>query len=353
MNAKISFFNNLLDFRNSSTNRDKIYLIFTTDTTTFDLNLLNSLDIKFYGAIFPKVLFDNQLYSEGVLVLEFESNIKIEFIENMNHVIFDENSFSNAQSIITIQDGFSDFNSSFLESIFEYLELETNIFGGGSGSLIDTNRPTIFKNDGFYKDAAFLVFLEQKIDIAVSQGWDYLEGPFIATKSEGKILKEIDYKNAFEVYAQVIKKDSGKILTEENFYDVVKDYPVGVIRHNSEPIIRDAVSVNDKGELIFVGDIENNSVINIQKGKSQSLINAACEASVEATKNENESIIMFDCASRLDYLRDDYPSQIEMIQECSSTKHIFGVISIGEIANNGSKYINFLNKSCVMGGICL
>lgn len=353
MYARVNFYNKIDEFINSNIDKNKKYLIFTTEDTILDFDLLNSCNIEYYGAIFPQVIFKSKLFSQGLIVFQLNINTRVEFIENMNTYLFDESLFSDTQSIISIVDGFSDYNSQFLEEVFENIELDSNILGGGAGCFKNPATKSIFNKNGTYKNSAFLILLDKKVDIGVSHGWEVLEGPFVITKSEGKILKKLDYKNAFDVYSEVVLKDCGHILDEDNFYEIMKNYPIGIVRHNSDSIVRDVVKLNENKEIVFVGELEENSVINILKGKKESLIKAACKASKDATINESEFLMMFDCVSRLDYLDDEYSNQMDLIIEETSTKYIFGVISIGEIANKGNKYINFLNKTCVMGGICL
>ncbi|WP_320035043.1 FIST C-terminal domain-containing protein [Halarcobacter sp.] len=353
MYVKIAFYNSKEEFLRHSYDVKKKLVIFTTNKTNIQVEDLKDLKVDFYGAIFPKIIYKNKLYDEGIIVLQIKPSIKLEFIENMkNHTLCEEN-FSNTQSIISILDGYSKQTVSFLEKIYEYINVDTNIFGGGAGSLESRDTYSFFNKNGYFNNAALLIYLDKKIDIGVSQGWDVLDGPFIVTKSENRKIQELDYRSAFEVYKECLEKENDIKITKDNFMLYLKKYPIGVIKHNNDFIIRDPISISEKGELELATLIEENSIINVLKGKKEALINAAYLASKEATKSESEFLMVFDCVSRLGFLDEVYDKQIDVILEKTSTKYILGVISVGEIANKGKSYINFLNKSCVMGGLCL
>ena len=273
--------------------------------------------------------------------------------EDMSEPDFSGLSFEQIPSIVAIMDGFSLNTTSFLESLFEITSLHTNIIGGGAGHFKDPQKPMIFNNDGFHENAAFIVGLSAPLNIAVSHGWQVVDGPFIVTQSEGKTLQGVDFKPALEVYKEIVEKDSGESFTNETQAELFKRYPLGIVKYNNEPILRDPIGLNENNELILAGELPQNSVITLLKSHQESLMEATLKASVEATSSQNDIMMMFECISRLEYLNGLSANQLQHITEHAQVRSIYGVVSIGEIANTGNHYINFLNKSCVMGGLCL
>ena len=49
-----------------------------------------------------------------------------------------------------------------------------------------------------------------------------ISGPFVATKTHKNSIIEINWRNAFEVYKEVVEADSGKLINEDNFFDLSK-----------------------------------------------------------------------------------------------------------------------------------
>lgn len=341
-------FESLINFNFSKKNK---YLILATENSKIDLDELNKKDIEYYGAIFPKLIFKDKIIEDGYLVFLLKNNSQIEFIENMNLHNFNNSNISDFNSFITIVDGFSEYNVTFLENLFEYTNINTNIIGGGAGSFDKNIKKYLFSNTGFYEDSSIIVKINNSIDICVSSGWEVLAGPFVVTASNGKRLEELDYENAFEIYKKVIEKDRNIDFDMNDFMNIVKDYPLGIVRLNKDYILRDPLNLNNNN-IELAGDIEKSSVINILKAKKSDLLDSTFKISNDVLKNGAKHLMIFECASRLEYLSSNYINQLEKIENNEKIKSLFGVISIGEIANCGDNYINFLNKSCVMGGIC-
>lgn len=350
MCIETNFYSNFNDFKENSKFNNKKILILITENTFFDFDYLNSLKLEYYGAVFPKVIYKNKLYDDGIVVYELDSFTKIEFIKDMSNFNLPRKKCCNFKTIITIVDGFSDYNIDFLENLYECVNLDANIIGGGAGLFKNSSKPMLFSNDGLFKDSAILVFLENRINIAVGLGWETFKGPYLATKCEGKQLVAIDYQNAVNLYCDALNIDEKYF--KKNFYDIVKKYPLGIIKHDADFVVRDIIDLNSKNQIVLAGDIEENTLFNILKGDAKNIFDSTSLACKTARIDESCYTMVFDCISRLDFLGEEYSSQTKILSNNSLNENIFGAVCVGEIANDGKKYINFLNKSCVIGGVC-
>jgi hypothetical protein len=347
------------EFLSDSQHSNSTFLLFVAQESYFDTNRLKNISAKCYGAIFPQVIYKQDNYDTGIVSIELIDSINPIIIENINHNL-DNNLFDTlegADSIMLILDGLSSDISPFLENIFNILDEDVQVIGGGAGKLTLKQEPVIFVNHIITQNSALIIPLNQKIGFGVKHGWNYQAGPFIATKTDKNRLKSIDYKDAYEAYKEIVEKDSNRSFDDNEFFDIAKSYPLGIVSYEGEVIVRDPI-FSDKKELILVGDIEENSVINILKGDINSLINSASEATKEAISqyqlfnpNQPQQIIMFDCISRVLFLEDKFKSELQTIDEASQHKLIFGALTLGEIANRGDEYIEFFNKTCIVGAI--
>jgi hypothetical protein len=192
--------------------------------------------------------------------------------------------------------------------------------------------------------------IEENVDIGVHHGWEFLEGPFVATSSEKNILKQINYENAFEFYIEAVERDSGIKFTNDNFFDLAKSYPLGIVPYSGDIIVRDPIA-KDGDSLVLVGTMPENSVIQILKGENDKLIDAAKVAASEATKGDKQKnmTIMIDCISRVLFLEDSFVKEIDSVSEVIGETSLIGALTLGEIANKSNKYIDFYNKTCVIG----
>ncbi len=351
MKADIKYFEDFDEFLFNNKNSTSSYLLYVASKTLLDIKTLQGTKLKLYGAFFPQIIYNNKLYDEGVISFEIETNMEAVCINDIEHCTIKSEDFKNIESVITLLDGFSSFNESFLSKLYASVDLNTNIIGGGAGSIQDSLEGALFTNEGFVNNSAILIKLKIPIDIGVRHGWQYLKGPFLATKSEKNRLAQIDYKSALKVYSEVIEEDCGQKLTAENFLELAKNYPIGIVKYKGEQIVRDPIAFEDNS-LVLVGEIKENSIINILTGEKEDLLKAAKSAADEAVKSDCRFIMLFDCVSRVGFLDTAFDDELKIISSNTHASTIMGAITIGEIANQGKKFIHFYNKTCVVGGIC-
>lgn len=320
-----------------------VYLLLVGEKS--DLSTITSLSsITIVGAIFPRVVFGTRSFESGIIALKLSDKSCVDVIKDMDKVgmLHVE---ENVRSVFTIVDGLSSKLDDFLENIFFVLPEHTYIIGGGAGKMTLKQEPVIFDNHGFYQDSALIIRSSDTISLSVSHGWEPLFGPFIATDCKGHALHKINFQEAYPVYKNAVENDTCKRFNETNFFDISKSYPIGILRCGRDFIIRDPICTDGKS-LFLVGNMDTNSVISILKGNKETLIQAAKE---HASKKSSH-IILVDCISRLLFLEDAFVEELEAIKSVYPSEMVmWGMLSLGEIANANQEGIEFYNKTCVVG----
>jgi hypothetical protein len=179
------------------------------------------------------------------------------------------------------------------------------------------------------------------------QIYSTVSGPYQVTKSDKNRIIQLNHQPAFEVYKTVVEKHSNRQFDDKNFFDIAKGYPFGINKLNSEKVVRDPIVVEEDGSLVCVGDVPENSYLDILNGDNNSLIEAAGQAKEESVKN-NEKVdfsIFIDCISRVLFLQDEFVKELEAVK--IENTPLFGALTLGEIANNGDSYLEFYNKTSV------
>lgn len=328
----------------------KRILLLVGEECDFEHNLLSRYSGEVYGAIFPQVIFEQKNYTNAIVAIELseKTNVTLNSFDNFKYRDIDENK----SDILVFVDGLSAGITDFLESLYESTQIETNILGGGAGKLTLKQEPVLFTKDEIIQDGALIVTGLWNFSVSVKHGWERISDPHIATDAEKIELHALDYEDAFEVYRREIEENSGNRFTDNNFFDIAKSYPLGISTVNDEIIVRDPIYRKD-GSLILVGDIDQNSIVYILKGEKEKLINAAYRAAQEAvSKYENvQNLLMIDCISRVLFLGNDFDLELQAVAQSIQNRDVmmFGVLTLGEIANVNEDYIDFYNKTCVIG----
>ncbi len=330
--------------------KNQNFLLLVAEHNDFTHSKLAEISGNVCGAIFPQIIYKEQNYDDKILLIKLEKKTRTLLTSFKN---FDENKIqSDVQDLVVFIDGLSSDIDTFLESLYESTPLKTNIIGAGAGKMTLTQENVLFNKENIIKDGALILMSSFGLSISAKHGWEKIAGPFIANDVEKNILNSLDYKNAFDLYKEIVENDSKLILKKGNFFNIAKSYPLGISKLDNEILVRDPISLNSKS-LVLIGDMDKNSVVYILKGEKDSLIASAKLATQNAICNKNDlsGIFIVDCISRVLFLEDDFYNELKIIKDTINKDELnmFGVISLGEIANTNHDYINFYNKTCVIG----
>ncbi|MBU2872155.1 FIST C-terminal domain-containing protein [Colwellia sp. E2M01] len=334
------------------------------DYPTQDLNiLLKTCLLPIFGGIYPMISHQDTLMKQGALIIGFQETYNISTFSNL-HQLKDEDALENyinsqleeklnfhSDNFLMFFDGLMNNVEDFIDCLFECLDHGITIAGGGAGHVDFVQRPCIFTNQGLRSNVVLLVTLPSKLTTSVAHGWKIFQGPFLASEVEEQTVLSLNYEPAFDLYSQAIESTSNYKFTEGNFFDIAKRYPLGIEDINSNLIIREII-VSQYGYLQCAGKIPINSMIYLLEGDIDSLIETTEQTAIDLfskTTAESAQISMiFDCIGRVLYMEDDFARELHVINKHRTSSALFGVLSIGEIANSKSGAIRLLNKTTVI-----
>ncbi|OHX66102.1 FIST signal transduction protein [Flammeovirga pacifica] len=337
---------------------DVVYLFLITENDNQHIPQLieycNSLGISFFGGFFPKIIYKNTIYDDGFICYPIHTKNKPIIVSNNKP--FDKNSLKDTheKDIFLMFDGLSPYFQNIIEDLYFKLGSDYTIFGGGSGPLSLEQQLCVFDNNGIYKDCGILCSTSKKFNTSVQHGWKRKYGPLIATKTEKNWIFELNWRNAFEVYKEVIDNQA---LNTETFFEISKNHPFGVMKEGHEDIIREPIFVNNKGSIKSIGDIMENSVLYIMTAEKEDLIKATEKAAASiASQAKNPQVFMVDCISRYLFLGNDYQKEIDACTEKlkinNEVKPLIGVLSLGEISSTEkNQMVEYFNKTIVVNAI--
>lgn len=324
---------------------------------------LQAAPVPVMGGIFPQIAYKGTNYRQGTLLVGVNSTPNIGVVEGLSA---EQTQFEEAlatieatwpeqtspQTYFVVVDGLSSRISAFVESLFFTFGLEHNFIGGGAGSLSFVQRPCLITPTGLKEDAALVVRLPIPSVIGVAHGWKPISDAFTVTSSERNVVKSIDWEPAAELYARLIKAHSGQQINADNFFSIAKSYPLGIARLDAELIVRDPLMMNAQGEITCVGEVPEGCRMMLLHGNPGTLMGAATCAHRQATSHlapkEQADLLLIDCISRVLFLDDMITHELK---EVSKGQNVFGAFTLGEIANSGSDYLAFYNKTVVLGAL--
>ncbi len=344
----ITYYNDLKNIKNSQ-NSTALYLI-TEDINLKELRVLNKSD--FYGAVVPHIIVGKNLYKSGILQITFNADESVKF-HMLDMTKVPKTHFQDNSTLIMFSDSLNEYFEPFIEKLDNIVSNQV-LFGSGVGSREFKPISPLFDTNQSYKTHSLFVEISSPIHVGVQHGWEAFSGPFVVTKSEDNIIYELNNEPAFDVYVRILKELDDQVITEDNFFDIAKAYPFGILSYTqNEFIVRDPLQPIHGNALLMVSSIKTNESIYIMKGEHSGLVNAASQnAKNTISKNADNVNILFDCISRVLYMGDDFTEELTAISsQTPDSLTTYGITSIGEITNSGFSSIKIFNKTNLIGSI--
>ncbi|MEM0980323.1 MAG: FIST C-terminal domain-containing protein [Cyanobacteria bacterium P01_H01_bin.58] len=346
---------------------DDVVLILLAEAALLDIDglvaRLRTKPYTFVGAIFPSVIAAAVHSNAGVIIKTIPIITQPHLIRNLEQEInlpeFEgELAIAEDMQLTALVwiDGLTSQISNFLVELYNNLGNSVRYLGGGAGSLSLQQQPCIFTREGCFQDAAVILFSPWEIQLGVQHGWQRLKGPLPATRTENNTIIELNWRNAFEVYKEAVEPDSLQVITAENFFAIAKGYPFGIFREGQEDVVRDPIVVNESEELVCVGEVPENATLYILKGDKNSLVQAAHKAAMEAKQGipqHFQDCLVVDCISRVLFLEEQFSEELaalrEQLLDINESVTLEGVLTLGEISSYGDGFLEFFNKTIVVG----
>lgn len=321
--------------------------------------VLKKVSVPLIGGIYPAMVYGREKFDKGTLVVGLYHHVDYSIIKGLSdsdedyEAQIDEQipDMDNLKTMVVLVDGFSQRIAAFIESLFNIFGLDINYVGGGAGSLSLVQKPCLLTNEGLLQDAAALAPLDIESGIGVSHGWKSIKGPFRVTGSNGSVIQTLDWKPAFDVYKAIVDEHSGDTITADNFFDIAKSYPFGIAKMGTERVVRDPITIDKDKGIVCVGEVPEGAFVDVLNGNEASLIAAAGNAlalSRKAYQSKPDKKVCFfiDCISRVLFLGDNFKKELDAVYR--PDQPLMGACTIGEIANSGSDYLEFYNKTAVV-----
>lgn len=325
--------------------------------------LLMVAPVPVFGALFPQVIHQQMNYSQGAvlvglpcepewIVVEGLSNEQADFDAVLAPVADDWVAEANSHTLMVLVDGLATRIAALIESLFFNFGLEQNMIGGGAGSLSFEQKPCLITPQGVKVDAALLVKMPWISGVGVAHGWQPISDTLKVTESSRNRVRSLDWQPAFSAYRTLVEAHGDQRFGEDNFFDIAKSYPLGISKLDTEMVVRDPLMTSPESELVCVGEVPEGCFVKVLNGTPESLIAAAAQArstaesAFQASGRQPQATFFIDCISRVLFMGDRITQEFAQVADGLP---LFGALTLGEIANTGQDYLEFYNKTAVVG----
>jgi hypothetical protein len=314
--------------------------------------LCRELDVPMFGAIFPALIVQGAFTNDGVLLIHFTHRIRAAVLpeidtrgsvdaERINHLVLgmlDANSpRTDAPTLFLIFDGMLPNIESLLESLYGRLADRVRYAGVNAGSETFQPVPCVFNENETVNRGLLAVLLPDHSTTVLAHGYRQPKRMLSATATAGNRIAMIDWQPAFAVYQRLIKDQYNIELTRENFYAYGVHFPFGILRANSDLIVRTPVILEEDGSLVCAGEVPENSILVLLQAPAADE-NGCIRSLAQTLENENGSLqgrrlMTFYCAGRRKHLGNGAQVELDILQQTAGVSEIFGAVSQGEIGS--------------------
>ncbi len=311
--------------------------------------------LQLIGGIFPGLIFNKASFTTGFVIIGLRNELDVQHIPLGNRSAINtsigqaRHSFveNNQGALITFVDALAEGKGTFIEAMYNQYGTKIRYMGGGAGSLSFKQIPCVLSNRGISIDSAVIAWCKNPISIGVAHGWEAISEAFKVTEARGRELISLNWRPAFEVYREIVETHALKSFDDMPFFNLAKSYPFGKALVQGEFVIRDPFAT-DRASISLVDEVHEGEFLHVMHGQKASLLagaRAASQLAREADLSQHHQIFCIDCISRSLFLGQEFNEELQAI---SGNDQMFGILSIGEIANTGGSYLELFNKTVVV-----
>lgn len=321
--------------------------------------------IPLIGAIFPALIEDNRFRSAGIILFCFdimpphllvpELRLEGEALESACNDIADRLS-SLLQSSPADTSLFMMFDTMLpqighiLENLYMRLADRVHYDGVNAGSERFEPMPCLFDSEQLIGDGMLALLLSSHEGLALEHGYRAPQHMVAATSTEGNRIISIDWRPAFDVYAEIVKKQFGVEVTAGNFYQYAVHFPFGIIRADSEVLVRIPVALMQDGSLFCVGEIPPNAILTLLDAAKPGSEESVDKLLQRLPNQENkQGLLLFYCAGRrLHFGVEAAEDELSLLRKKLDNKHLFGALSLGEIGSSRRGGYPLFHNACLV-----
>lgn len=257
-----------------------------------------------------------------------------------------EKSIGTLRTFIMLPDVLTGNGADIVRGVLDVLGENFPVVGGAAGDDFLFQKTYEYRDGEVASGAVAGVGLSGNFSfgMGVRHGWIPIGIPMKVTKSKGSVLYELDGKPAVSIYEDYFGAKADE-LKREPLARLAITYPLGVkVPELEEYLIRDAISVDDKGAITCAAEILEGSEIRLMIGSKEKAIEAAKDAAghlmkeFELQNSKPKFLLVFNCIAREKLFAQKAKEEIDTIMDVVGRDiPLLGFYTYGEQAPMGGE----------------
>jgi hypothetical protein len=306
-----------------------------------------------YTITTPAVIWQSALHHDALLCCELSLTSEIIFCRSEKDASPD--TILKSRTVMMFVQWLDPKIYRYIDKLFNLTPEDATIMGIGCGRTDGVELPAITYNANALENGFLILFSTNTSTVGSAHGSDFHSGFFIAHTENSNRIVTINGEKAFPFYQKMVQTQFNEVLTPETIFSIGLKYPFGLGSLQGQQALRVPVGVENES-IIVAGPMDEEVMLCLMRSTPSGLLKAPFDA-MDAAKVSAKALLgkecfIIECVGREQLLGENFTQELQAIaHEMHNTSSIYGVLSLGEIANNAARYIEYFNESCVIGVI--
>lgn len=278
------------------------------------------------------------IYFNTALVKEIHAKAALNSGEELGEKLLHDLHGRSRHLSLIFSDGMIEEGSNLILGLQERLGTSFPLIGASALDNLHFLKSYVYFNQEIAGDAACGIIWGGKLNFAWStkHGWKPLGKPHSVTKARANVVYEIDGVPAVKIYEEYLARNVSELRKELRRISIF--YPIGIrLLGVEEYLLRNILSIEDNGALVFQGNIPQDSVIRLMIGTKESCLNATRHTLEETNRwlggRKMSFAFIFDSVSRYILLGRQANKELEIIKRgLGADTPMLGIYTYGEQA---------------------
>lgn len=316
-------------------------------------HITSRLEIPLVGIIVPGLVVQTEFRRRGLLLLAFDAVIPRYVLplpcqENrtsdatvtaLADFVATHANDNGADTLLLFFDGMTPDVASVLDRLYLEIGDQVNYAGMCVGSETFQAVPCVFDSERFVQQAMLALILPKHPGAAAAHHYRGSESLAVATATVGSRIASVDGLPAFKIYQQLMAREYGINLTQENFYQYAVHFPFAINQGQGESLVRIPVKVGADGSVFCNGEVKENALLSVVRAVAPGDLRTAQQIGAEAQAAHASGILSFYCAGRLIHLEETAATaELTALANAVTPAALFGALCLGEISSNRQQY---------------